>query len=519
MMMISGKISDGHNPIALAAANTKVAEGSTCICTITHSNSTLLLCKILKPEYADDETYHQLFRKEYEVGASLDSPYIIRYVSLNEEQGSPSLLMEYVEGATLRQVLDDSPQWFASHSNIIKLMEQILAGLSCMHEHQAVHLDLSLTNIMLTTINHDVRIIDLGYCYSPAHPSPIGVTADYGAPELSNPDAPIDARADIYSFGRIMQNVLEVAQSQGYYASKRLKMLVARCCNDDPAQRYASANEVLEAIAQLKAQGSKYKALLMCGVCAIVCAVVCYFVFRQADATDVFSVSGNTYTVNGVSFKMIPVEGGTFKMGYTPCEYEPIEDETPPHQVTVSSFAIGQTEVTQALWKAVMNSNYSNFRNDSLPVERISWQDCQEFITRLNAITGEHFRLPTEAEWEFAARGGNKSRGYLFSGSNNIEEVAWYKGNAQKTTHPVATKRPNELGIYDMSGNVWEWCQDWHYMYDTLALTNPKGPSTGEMRISRGGSWRFKPTYHRSTYRNELPPDFSNYGLGFRLAQ
>ena len=157
--------------------------------------------------------------------------------------------------------------------------------------------------------------------------------------------------------------------------------------------------------------------------------------------------------VNGVSFEMARVEGGTFRMGATSeQEDEADSDETPVHSVTLSGYYIGKTEVTQALWQAVMGSNPSRFKGSDLPVECVSWNDCQEFIKKLNRLTGRNFRLPTEAEWEFACRGGNNSRGYKYSGSNDIDNVAWYWDNSGEKTHPVGTKAPNELGIYDMSG-------------------------------------------------------------------
>lgn len=177
-----------------------------------------------------------------------------------------------------------------------------------------------------------------------------------------------------------------------------------------------------------------------------------------------------TFTVNGVSFTMVKVEGGTFVMGAADDDTEARPDERPVRMVQVSDYYIGQTEVTQELWEAVMNNNPSSFSGIQKPVERVSWDDCKEFINRLNAITGQQFRLPTEAEWEFAARGGNKSNGYKYAGSNNINEVAWWgfeKGgnNINYTTQPVATLPPNELGIFDMSGNVFEWCNDWYGSY------------------------------------------------------
>ena len=197
----------------------------------------------------------------------------------------------------------------------------------------------------------------------------------------------------------------------------------------------------------------------------------------------------NVFTVNGVSFNMVAVEGGTFIMGATAEQKDGADnDEYPVHQVTLSSFAIGQTEVTQALWQAVMRSNPSYFHgNKNHPVEEVSWDDCQTFISKLNSLTGRQFRLPTEAEWEYAARGGNKSKGYKYSGSNDINSVAWYWDNSGNKTHDVATKQPNELGIYDMSGNVWEWCQDWYGSYSSDNQSNPQGPSSGSGRVHRSG--------------------------------
>ena len=180
---------------------------------------------------------------------------------------------------------------------------------------------------------------------------------------------------------------------------------------------------------------------------------------KLSGANICFKVEVNSgrFTVNGVSFEMVRVEGGTFRMGATSeQEADDWDREKPVHSVTLSSYYIGKTEVTQALWKAVMGSNPSYFKSDNQPVENVSWNDCHEFIRKLNALTGQNFRLPTEAEWEFACRGGNNSRGYKYSGSNNLGSVAWYDGNSGNKTHPVGTKAPNELGIYDMSGNVWE---------------------------------------------------------------
>lgn len=233
------------------------------------------------------------------------------------------------------------------------------------------------------------------------------------------------------------------------------------------------------------------------------------------------SEGDKTFTVGNVTFTMKPVEGGTFTMGATEEQGKHVyKGEKPAHQVTLTSFYIGETEVTQELWQAVTNNNPSKYPGSNLPVEKVSWDDCQEFIRRLNAQTGQKFRLPTEAEWEYAARGGNKSKGYKYSGSNNINDVAWYADNSSHKTHAVKTKASNELGIYDMSGNVWEWCNDWEGSYNSNAQTNPAGPTSGSYRVYRGGCWdRISSAWYcRVSYRSFNKPSLSFNGLGLRLA-
>ena len=221
---------------------------------------------------------------------------------------------------------------------------------------------------------------------------------------------------------------------------------------------------------------------------------------------------------DGISIDMVRVEAGTFTMGATPEMKKPDDWEKPTHQVTLTNdYYIGKYEVTQALWQAVMGSNPSEFKGESLPVENVSWDDCQEFISKLNRITGKTFRLPTEAEWEYAARGGKKSRGYQYSGSSNISYVAWYEDSSDNKTHAVGSKQSNELGIYDMSGNVWEWCQDWYERYNSSSQVNPIGANSGSSRVYRGGSWFNTASYCRSSRRTHNFPGNRNSGLGLRL--
>ena len=237
---------------------------------------------------------------------------------------------------------------------------------------------------------------------------------------------------------------------------------------------------------------------------------------QQPKATITPSSEDQTFTIDGVSFIMKFVEGGIFQMGSNDREAE--SDEKPVHSVTLSSYYIGETEVTQALWKAVMGSNPSRFKGDNFPVEQVSWNDCQRFIRKLNQKTGRNFCLPTETEWEYAARGGKKSNGYKYAGSNNIDSVAWYTDNSGSKTHPVKGKSPNELGLYDMSGNVWEWCSDWYGKYSSSSQTNPQGPSFGSIRVLRGGSWRSSAGDCRVPYRYSSDPVNWINARGFRLA-
>jgi len=245
------------------------------------------------------------------------------------------------------------------------------------------------------------------------------------------------------------------------------------------------------------------------------------------------------FVVNSIPFKMILVEGGTFTMGlegdfsqmYGGTYIQAYEQ--PAHQVQLSSYYIGETEVTQELWLTVMGTNPSNFTaangnydNLTRPVESVSWDDCQEFIAKLNEMTGLNFRLPTDAEWEFAAKGGTKSLGYKYSGSNTLDDVAWCGSNNGSGgsfdfgPKAVATKAPNELGIYDMSGNVNEWCQDWFAKYGYYAQVDPTGPESGTKKVWRGGAWKNSGEVndYRVTFRRAYSPSTKTNCTGLRLA-
>lgn len=242
--------------------------------------------------------------------------------------------------------------------------------------------------------------------------------------------------------------------------------------------------------------------ILFCSGCASKTSTIPY----TSQEHIVLNLQDLTFTIGNVSFVMKPVEGGTFLMGSGESDDEPIK------KVTLNNYYIGETEVTQVLWQTVMGNNPSRFKGDNRPVEQVSWDDCQIFIQKINLLTGKNFRLPTEAEWEYAARGGKRSKGYKYAGSNIVDNVAVYEVNSKNKgegspdygTHKVKSKQANELGLYDMSGNVWEWCNDYY-------------SEKFNDRVLRGGRWNTSAYHCRVTRRIWDYPNSNYYGSGFRI--
>lgn len=294
---------------------------------------------------------------------------------------------------------------------------------------------------------------------------------------------------------------------------------------DNPNNQSVDSHEQSAAtVPQVSQAATRNKRRIVAGIAAAVSLVILAGItILLAISTGWLSrtdSSGNRKRIKlakGVTLDMVKIEAGSFTMG----DVLGNENET-PHQVTITQdYYLGKTEVTQAQWKAVKGNNPSYYKGDNLPVENVSWNDAMDFCDKLNSMgkapEGYKFTLPTEAQWEYAARGGEKSRGFKYSGSNDIGDVAWYEYNSRSKTHEVATKKPNELRLYDMSGNVWELCLDWYGAYSGDAV-DPQGASIGSFRVYRGGGWDFSDSFCRSTSRICSLPSIRNTFLGFRLA-
>ena len=483
------------------------------------------------------EQYRRKFVKEARNMASLSHPNIMSVVDIFEENGTVYYVMPFLEGGSLSDYVKQHGAM--SEPQALAMLKPIASALRYMHDQKHLcHYDVKPANVLLNATLQPV-IIDFGIAKNydsdgnETSSTPIGMSEGFAPIEQYQGQVQeFSPESDVYALGATLYFLLtgkkpptaidrvggaELDFPAG--CSPQVKQLVEQSMTIARKNRPTSAGIFLQETPQaIEVQAAPSQSVE--NEETIVVEV-------QPMPAPPLVVRDEVFTIGGVSFKMVEVEGGTFMMGATSEQGGDADsDEKPAHRVTLSSFLIGETEVTQALWKAVMGSNPSYFTGDlQRPVEQVSWDDCQKFIRELNRLTGKQFRLPTEAEWEYAARGGNKSRGYKYAGGNDIESVAWYDGNSgnwvfNRKTHPVAKKVPNELGLYDMSGNVWEWCQDWYEKdyYSSSPSSNPTGPSSGSNRVHRGGSWCDDARDCRVSCRGSWRGDNRNYDLGLRLA-
>ena len=465
---------------------------------------------------------HKFIKEAYRL-RKLHNEHLVSVLDLFEENGTAYYLMDFIEGESLKARLNRQGHPM-TEAEVMPILRQALDVLEVVHREQIWHLDIKPDNMMVDRSGR-LYLIDFG-ASKQLHTIDGRTLPTSSAFALTPGYAPLEQMeqnlrfcgpwTDLYALGATLYKLLTlqaIPTSQELLygiqltfpptVSSKMQQLITWMMKPLYNQRPQSAAEVRAFLG-----GNTTNDETIVGIPAD----------NPEEETRPMLDEPNveTITVNGVSFKMIGVEGGTFWMGSD--EEDAYDDEKPVHQVTLSTFSIGESEVTQELWQAVMGSNPSHFKGPKHPVENVSWEDCQSFIRKLNSLMGRNFRLPTEAEWEYAARGGKKANGHKYAGSSAIDNVAWYDDNSGDRTHDVATKRANELGLYDMSGNVLEWCQDWKGDYSLGSQTNPKGPSSGSGRVLRGGSWCSYAGYCRVSCRGDSVPSNRYYFLGLRLA-
>ena len=501
---------------------------------------------------------------------SLEHPNIIHVNEVFEANNTVYYVMEYLDAGSLRDYV--RKQGALSEQEALAIMVPIMQAVEYLHQHKMSHLDVKPDNVMLKedpeTGETIPVLIDFGL--SKHYDKNGKPTSTVRVSGFSDGYAPVEQytgiyfftpQADVYALAatlyyalvgkdpviaseqteeKILKNLPKgISDSVKKTILSSMKMQKEERCpsvsimladlsassvenaQNEQNENLTKKSNVTQVIKKTHKKHSMRIAWSVAGIIGLVAVVwMAIMVFRDiSDKSQSFNEELAIPVNSNVYVELVKVEAGSFNMGATPEMQEPYRNEKPVHRVTLTNnYYIGKYEVTQALWQAVMGSNPSQIKGDNLPVETVDWNDCQGFISKLNAMTGKRFRLPTEAEWEYAARGGKKSRGYQYSGSNTLGDVAWYDGNSGFKTHAVGTKQPNELGIYDMAGNVLEWCQDRYGSYSSSPQTNPTRAVGGAGRVNRGGSWYSSARDCRTSFRSTLvTSDIRSDDLGFRL--
>ncbi len=497
------------------------------------------------------ERFRLKFIKEARNIYRLKHKNIISVIDVFEENGTAYYVMEYLEGGSLA---DKVKSGALRESDALRYIRQVASALDFIHGKQMMHLDVKPANILLDGDGNAV-LIDFGLAKQydsegeQTSTTPVGISHGYAPMEQYKRGgvSHFSPATDIYSLGAtlfklvtgdtppeasdVMNDGLPEISAN---VSQKVKDALVATMQFRVKERPQSIDEFL-LLLDFKSESTDNRVQITDNRVQSTdesdgATVVGHFtsdskteIVVEVDDRDEFRT--RTYNANGVEFKMIAVEGGKFQMGEEGKWYEFGKDNR-SHSVALSDYYIGETHVTQELWKAVMGHNPSQFKDGkNLPVDSVSYNDCVKFVEKLNSLlsgqlpNGRKFRLPTEAEWEFAARGGNRSNGFLYAGSNNADDVVWHGANSGSVTHPVKQKQANELGLFDMSGNVWEWCYDSYSDYPTLPQTNPKvdeGPDS--YRVLRGGSWHNNAQGCRVAYRNCSSSVNRSRNFGLRLA-
>jgi formylglycine-generating enzyme required for sulfatase activity len=503
--------------------------------------------KALKQEYRNKIQYQEFLKKEFLIMSNLEHNNIVKVLSYeNNKDIGYCIVMEFIDGITLSEFLNKD----ISYSIKKKILNELLSALSYIHSKQVIHRDLKPDNILITYNGNNLKLIDFGLSDTDDFAvlkQPAG-TRRYAANEQLIPNSKIDNRADIYALGFIINDI---------FKGKKYCNIIKKCEQKEKEDRYNNVEEIIK-----KINDNNKKKFIYLSICLIIIiALIMVFITINNNKTKLTNtIIGNNKlnnekqtvkilsndntkidsTINKITTKhskqnlpiinidkkiineiisnMIYVYGGSFNIGATEEQGDDFYSwEKPVHKVTLSPFHISKYEVTQKQWKTIMGNNPSNFVGDNLPVENITFAEIQEFIRRLNQKTGKHFSLPTDAQWEFAARGGTKTKRNKFAGSNSANDVSWNENNSNNTTHKVGTKKPNELGIYDMSGNVWEFCNDFETPYSNSPQMNPKGMSSGSRHVVRGGGFSHPENNQRVSCKFFIDTKKSSKNIGFRL--
>ena len=473
------------------------------------------------------ERYRAKFLKEAETMASLDHPNIVSVIDVFNENGTVYYVMPFMKGGSLSDLVKSKGR--LPEERALRYVAQIASALKYMHEQRHLcHFDVKPANILLNAYDN-AMLIDFGISKNydsngnETSSTPVGMSEGFAPLEqYQQMVSEFSPASDVYALGATLFYLL-----MGKVPPSAISLVQGEELQFDTAVSDTVKQIVLSAVVP----AIKKRLQSVEGFINLKDSDHVDKTTEKYESTSISDSPNSTEETQIVDKKnsiidnpiiqkllddMVLVEGGTFAMGKNTFFYS---DSNPQHHVTLSSFRICKFQVTQELWLAVMGTNPSAMQGDKTrPVENVSWIDCQEFIDKLNRITGMIFRLPTEAEWEFAARGGTHSYDYKYSGWNYDGVVAWNLSNSCGSTHPVGTKKPNELGLYDMSGNVFEWCMDWYDSYREIHTTNPKGPSSGKNRIFRGGAWNRLKEYCRVWSRGRALPEDRQSNLGFRLA-
>ena len=500
------------------------------------------------------DRFKRKFIKEARTIAELSHENIIKIFDVFEENGTAYYVMEYLSGGSLNCKI---PYNGMGEEQALFYIRQLADALGYIHDKKILHLDIKPSNLLLRD-NGDLVLIDFGVSKHYKDSSgdqttntPVGVSDGYAPMEQYDCAgvATFAPSVDIYALGATLYCMLNgkcppKASSVLNQGLPKLEAVVSNStwraivramqprCNDRPQ----TVKEFLKILNLYSNKTSVCRPPLNGDIDIDTIETTEIVTTDELDTKIVKTpkvdcVAGELKIVWGANVSslqkqilgnlvqnMVFVHGGTFIMGADPNDTMAWTREKPVHSVTLSSYRVCKYQVTQREWQVVMGSNPSFFNDDNLPVENVSWDDCQNFVAKLKAMTGLSFRLPTEAEWEFASRGGDLSNGYRYSGDNDVDKVAWYRDNSSATTHPVGMKHPNELGLYDMSGNVYEWCSDIYGVYSDASQVDPTGATSGTHYVLRGGGWSGKAENCRVSYRDDAVSSRKKAHQGLRLA-